>query len=33
MLAAGSTQVNIPVKVSSPNGVGELTGKGHNCMA
>ncbi|HFD8275404.1 phage tail sheath subtilisin-like domain-containing protein [Raoultella ornithinolytica] len=28
MLAAGSTQVNIPVKVSSPNGVGELTGKG-----
>ncbi|VTN15514.1 Mu-like prophage tail sheath protein gpL [Raoultella terrigena] len=28
MLAAGSTQVNIPVKVSSANGVSELTGKG-----
>ena len=28
MLASGSAQEKIPVKVSSPNAVGELTGKG-----
>lgn len=28
MLATGSAEKNIPVKVSSPNGVSELTGKG-----
>ena len=36
MLPTGTAAANIPVKVSSPNGVGELTGKGsqlHGMMA